>query len=166
MAIRPFSTTGIPTAADLMQTELLHVAPECSLYEAARMMATHHVSGLPVIDAQGRAVGVITLADLAAVWLKESRQEASDLNFYRNLFGHSPELASYFASFYADDAVVTVADAMTPKVLHTPENTVATDIVKLMQANHVHRLFVSRDGRLVGVVTTTDVMQALLRLVG
>ena len=51
---------------DAMTTEIVTTTPEASLKDAARELAKHHVSGLPVVDAEGVAVGVISEADIVA----------------------------------------------------------------------------------------------------
>ncbi len=166
MSITPFSTAAVPTTGDLMHTDLVTVSPDSTLFVAAGLMARHHVSGLPVIDEAGRAVGVITLADLAARWLHREREPDQEMSFYRNLCGQSEDMAAYFASFYSADATLKVGDLMTPRVLHVSEHMLVTDLIRLLLEHGVHRAFVSRSHRLIGVVTTTDVMRGMLKVLG
>jgi CBS domain-containing protein len=140
-----------------MQTRLVTVSPDSSLFDAASLLARHRISGLPVVDADGKAVGVITLADLSAFWLHHERDVAEqELSFYRTLCGQTQELAAYFAGFYREDSQIQVGDVMTPRILHVSEDTLVTEIMRLLGQHHMHRVFVSRDSKLIGVVTTVD----------
>jgi CBS domain-containing protein len=124
---------------ELMQTEVQSVAPEAPLDEAARTMADAHVSGLPVVDQRGHLVGVISTTDILA-----SEEEVEDPATRTALYEDTP-----------------VRDLMTPKpVTIGPEATIKEAAQQLLYAD-VHRLFVVDGERLVGVLSTTDIVRAV-----
>ncbi|MDF3052605.1 MAG: hypothetical protein K0S19_710 [Geminicoccaceae bacterium] len=127
--------------ADLMQTEVQSVAPDASLSEAALTIADAHVSGLPVVDRGGRLIGVISTTDILA-----SEQAGEDP-------------ASRVALYEG----IAVQDLMTPRpVTIGPKATIQEAAQQLLYAD-VHRLFVVDGDRLVGVISTTDIVQAVAK---
>lgn len=67
---------GGTTAADLMTSPAVTVAPGAGISEAARLMASHHIRRLPVIDSQQRLVGIVSQGDLLSVFLVPDEQLA------------------------------------------------------------------------------------------
>ena len=125
--------------AELMQTEVQTAAPDAPLDDATRTMADAHVSGLPVVDRQGRLVGVISTTDILA-----SEEEAEDPATRVALYQNTP-----------------VRDLMTPRpVTIGPEAPLKEAAQQLLYAD-VHRLFVVDGDRLVGVISTTDIVRAV-----
>lgn len=125
--------------AELMQTEVQSVAPDAPVNDAALTIADAHVSGLPVVDRAGRLVGVISTTDIIA-----SEEEAE-----------SPETR---VALYDE---TSVRDLMTPRpVTIGPAATVKEAAQMLLYAD-VHRLFVLDGDRLVGVISTTDIVRAV-----
>ena len=125
--------------AELMQTEVQTITPDAPLDDAARTMADAHVSGLPVVDRRGHLVGVISTTDILA-----SEEEAEDPATRVALYENTP-----------------VQDLMTPKpVTIGPDATIREAAQQLLYAD-VHRLFVVDGDRLVGVISTTDLVRAL-----
>jgi CBS-domain-containing membrane protein len=141
--------------ADLMSHSVVAIGPDAPLAQAIRLMIDHHVSGLPVIDAEGRAVGMLTEGDLLR------RVET----------GTEGPAPGWFASFFflgreAEQYVQThgrrVADVMTPEVICVEEDTPLAEVVALMQRKRIKRLPVLRGEKVVGIVSRAD----LVRVVG
>lgn len=125
--------------AELMQTEVQSVAPDAPVNDAALTIADAHVSGLPVVDRAGRLVGVISTTDILA-----SEEEVEDPASRAALYDRTP-----------------VRDLMTPRpVTIGPAATVKEASQMLLYAD-VHRLFVVDGDRLVGVISTTDIVRAV-----
>jgi len=139
--------------AELMSTELVTATPDMSLKEAARRLATHGVSGLPVVDADDKVVGVLSEADVVAKEVDQRRASGNAL--VRLLEG--PLLDERF------DAV-TVGEAMSdPAVVIRADKEVA-DAAARMLSEGINRLpVVDGDGRLVGIVTRADLVRAFAR---
>jgi predicted transcriptional regulator len=125
--------------SELMQTDLQVISPEAAVNEAAVTLAEAHVSGLPVVDRRGHLVGVISSSDILA-----SEEEVND----------EPGRVALF-----EDTLVR--HLMTPRpVTVTPTATVREAAQLLLEAD-VHRVFVLEEDRLVGVLSTTDIVRAI-----
>jgi CBS domain-containing protein len=124
--------------AELMQTEIQAVAPETSLSDAAMTLADAHISGLPVIGRNGSLVGVISTTDILG-----SEQDRDD-QAARSLF-----------------ETARVRDLMTPQPVTIAPGASIKEAARLLLSADVHRLFVVEDGRLVGVLSTTDIVRAV-----
>lgn len=125
--------------ADIMRTDLKTISADATVADAVAALALARVSAMPVLDRQGRAVGICTTRD---VLLAESRCENPDAR--ERLFEST-----------------LVLEIMTP----WPE-TIAPDAdlraaARTMLQHGVQRLFVSEGGRLVGVVSQTDIVDAV-----
>lgn len=139
-------------ARDVMTTRVVSVLPENSVKRAAQIMLDQNVSGLPVVDGDGRLVGMITEGDLLR------RAE-----FYR-----MKSLASADATASGDkaDAFVKayswkVADVMTPDVISIDESVPVSRIAALMDEHMIKRVPVTREGRLVGIVSRRDLLRVI-----
>ena len=117
-------------AADVMTTGAATIRPDASLARAAQVMVEHQISGLPVVDAQERLVGIISEGD-----------------FLRPDRGHKPRLL----------------ELMTPNPVTITIDTRIDEIVELMHHHNVKRLPVVAMGKVVGIVSRSNLLQALLR---
>lgn len=136
---------------DLMTTEVVTVTPGMSLKEAARTMTDLGVSGLPVLDDQGRIVGIITEADFLA--REAGRAEPRRRRLLDALFSE-PQIAE----------AENVEQAMTldPVVIY-PEASL-TEAARVMVNHGVKRLpVVDAEGKLRGVISRADVVAAFTR---
>lgn len=125
--------------AKLMQTEVQTVTPETALNDAAVTLADAHVSGLPVVERDGRLVGVISTTDILASEEEVENQMARVALFER----------------------AQVRDLMTPHVVTIAPSATVNEAAQLLLNADVHRLFVVEDGRMVGVISTTDIVRAV-----
>jgi CBS-domain-containing membrane protein len=112
-------------ARDIMTRAVVTAAPEAGVQEAARLLADHNIGGMPVVDAEGRAVGVVTASDLLA---RDGR---------------------------------IVAALMTARVIAVAEDTPVDQIAQILTGNHIKRVPVLRDGRVVGIVSRADLVRLL-----
>jgi CBS domain-containing protein len=125
--------------AELMQTEVTSVRMEDTVSEAVVLLSDNHVSAVPVVDRMGKVVGVFSTADLAT-----AASEAGDEALRESLFERTP-----------------VRDVMTPYVLTITPQAEVREAAQRMLFSNVHRLFVTSDDRLVGVISTTDIARAV-----
>ena len=138
-------------ARDLLSQPALAIGRGTSLGQAIALMTRHKISGLPVVDAHGRPVGMLTEGDLLR------RGETGTL-------GEKPGwLASFFRpGVLAADYVHThgrrVEEIMTPEVFSVEEDAPLSEVVEMMRKHRVKRLPVVRDGRLIGVVSRADLV--------
>ncbi len=137
---------------DVMTTDVITVAPETSLKEAARRMIAAGISGLPVVDEDGRVVGIITEADFV-----EAEADRSWGRDRRRL------LDAVFGERRPRQAQ-TVEDAMSRNPLVVDHDSDITEAARKMTDHNVKRLpVVNPDGRLEGIISRADIMMAFAR---
>lgn len=137
-------------AADVMTTGAATVRPDATLVEAARLMVEHQISGLPVVDAQDKLVGVITEKDFLR---SASGQDSLVIEL---LTGGGRTAAEALSSR-------RVADLMTREPVTIGVDTPVQEIVALMTRHDIRRLPVVTEGKVVGIVSRANLLLALLR---
>jgi CBS domain-containing protein len=135
---------------DLMKSNVVTVTPDNSVKHAAQIMLAKRVSGPPVVDDRDVLVGIITEGDL--LHRSEIGAESRDSGK-----GSVAERATAFVKNHS----WKVADVMTRGVIAVEEETSVGRVAALMDDHHVKRIPVTREGRLVGIVSRVD----LLRLI-
>ncbi len=144
---------------DIMDPNPATVAPETPVEEVVRLMREHELPGIPVVDDDGRCVGIVTEADLVLP------DDQGDLHIphYVNLFGGTVflEPLSRFEHRLRKAFASDAADMMTRRPDTVGPDTTVRDAARLIHESGHNRLPVVEDDRLVGVVTRVDVLGAL-----
>ena len=125
--------------AELMQTDVITIAPDASIAELVQVLADSRTSGLPVADAAGHVIGVVSASDVLQAAAKQEDAKARTALFER----------------------MTVRDIMTPNPYIIEPDADAREAARQMLYAEVRRLFVEDQGRLVGVVSQTDIAHAV-----
>jgi CBS domain-containing protein len=150
------------TVREIMDPDPVTVSPRDGVEEVISLMREHELPGLPVVNDAGRCVGIVTEADLVIV-----DDEGRDLHLphYIELFGGVVfvEPLRHFESRLRKAVASTVSDLMTrDPVTIGPDADVREAGRTIAEQGH-NRLPVVEHGRLVGVVTRVDVLEALTR---
>jgi CBS domain-containing protein len=144
-------------AHQIMTRQVITIDAGASIVDAANIMLTKHISGLPVVDDAGAVVGIVSQGDfIRRAEIGTERKRGRWLKF---LVG--PGTA---ASDFVRERGRKVEEIMTPDPCTVTEDATLEDIVELMERNHVKRLPVLRGDRLVGIVTRTNLLQAVAGL--
>jgi CBS domain-containing protein len=146
-------------ARDIMTQEVITIAPEASVEELARLLESRKIGGVPVVEADGRLVGVVTQSDL----VKRSRDlelppalNILDLHmFIETPAGFKRRLEKMLGD--------TVREVMTPEPITITPGTPVQEIAALMDRKKVHTLPVVEQGKLVGIVGKMDLIRSLAR---
>jgi CBS domain-containing protein len=135
------------------------VHPDTPVDEVIALLREHELPGVPVVDDEGRVVGMVTEADLVL----PDDQGDLHLPHYINLFGGTVflEPLSRFEGRLRKAFASTAADMMTRDPDTVAPDTSAKDAARLVHESGHNRLPVVEDGRLVGVVTRLDLLGAL-----
>jgi CBS-domain-containing membrane protein len=148
------------TAKDLMSRNVMVISQHMSLKAAAHLLAQAEVSGAPVVDAEGRCVGVLSAADLVR-WVDRGKP--------------TTEQCSADASCVCDWQIGGLDDLpedevsryMTSNVVATGPETCVGEMAGWMRDAHIHRIvIVDERRRPIGLVSSTDVLAAVARMGG
>ena len=142
---------------DVMTANVITVPAQATILEAARTMLRNRVSGLPVVDAEGKLVGMVTEGDfLRRSEIGTERRRPRWLEFVLG--------PGRMAEEYVRAAGRKVEDVMTRDPVTVCEGDDLETVVELMERRRVKRFPVLRDGKIVGIVSRANLMRALVSL--
>jgi CBS domain-containing protein len=147
------------TAGDVMNPKVLSVPLEMSVLELVDFLAEKDITGVPVVDRSGRYVGVVSVTDVA-----ESPAAAAPFgeSAHSDLRGWEDRLSrDEVRRLGVRNGSLGVGDIMTPTVYTVPANTPASELARTMVSGRIHRLFVTRGRKIVGIVTSLDLLRLL-----
>jgi CBS domain-containing protein len=162
---------------DIMTRDVLTVSPTTTLREAAELFATRHIGGAPVVEGPA-LLGVVSACDIlafaAAAGDGDASPDADDADWGAADGEDVPTACHFVERFDAFDGFDlappraadpmdrrTVADVMTRRIIALPSSAGVADAAACLRDADVHRVMVVDDGRLAGIVTTTDVTRAV-----
>lgn len=147
------------TARELMTRGVTTVGPETSLLEAVKLMARRRISGVPVLDAAGALVGILTDGDLMR-WREGYAEKQAR---WLETLAEGADLAPTFTESIRNEGNKVKA-VMSSSVVTITENTPAPEIASLMIMKGIKRVPVLRGERLVGIVAQSDLVRAFAEL--
>jgi len=144
-------------ARDIMTKEVITVSPETRVSDLAQTLAGKKLGGVPVVDAEGGLVGIVTQSDLVArIQELELPPALNILDFHLYL-----QIPSHLFRKVEKMLGTTVADIMSPKPLTVSPDTPVPRIAALMEQQKIHTLPVLEGGKIVGIVGKIDLIRAL-----
>lgn len=144
-------------AADIMTRPVVTVRPETPVKEVARLLSERKISGVPVVDAEDRVVGMVTEADLI------QRAAGAHLPPHVELLGGIIYLASphEMTEQLRKSMALTAEQIMSQDVVGVAADAPVSEVAQIMMRRKIKRVPVLDDGRLVGMVTRHDVISDL-----
>jgi CBS domain-containing protein len=127
-------------AADLMQTGVLSVSPELALEDFEELLTSEEVSGAPVLDANGKLLGIASKTDIVRGLAEQMSAALRELG--------SPGL--------------TVGEVMTPDVVTVGPDADVETVARAMVDGGLHRVLVVTDGEVLGIITSLDLLRLLI----
>jgi len=141
--------------ADVMTRSVISVPPDATVEEAVKQMLARRISGLFVVDQGGDLVGVITEGDLLR---RDELGTERDRPWWLRLLVSPARQAADFTRAHGRH----VRDVMTPAVVSVAHDTALEEVVATMEQNRIKRLPVTRGGRVIGVISRSDLLRALV----
>lgn len=144
-------------AHDIMTKEVITVSPETKVLDLARLLAEHKINGAPVVDNEGRLVGVVTqsnLIDRAKKFELPHVITILDAHFYL-------ERPSTFKKNLEKLMGNLVADIMTAPPVTITADVEVDEIATIMARRQVHTLPVLEEDRIIGIIGKIDIIRAL-----
>ncbi|MCP5082080.1 MAG: CBS domain-containing protein [Alphaproteobacteria bacterium] len=137
-----------------MASPVVTTTADAAITDIADLMLKHKVSALPVLDADGQVIGIVSEGDLI------QRDEIGTLphrSWWLSALGTKAQLADEFIKSHG----ATASAVMTANVLTVSADTPLQEIAEILERKKVKRLPILEDGKLVGIVSRANLLQAL-----
>jgi CBS domain-containing protein len=130
--------------------------------ELASFLSDNQITGAPVVDEHGKLQGMVSLSDIAELEAEEGELVPDASDPQASVRGWEDEATSEeMSALHLERGETTVREIMTPTTYTVPHDTPVSRLAKTMIAGRVHRLLVVRDQRVVGIVTSLDLLKLL-----
>tara|TARA_R110002110_G_scaffold156585_1_gene351742 strand:- start:752 stop:1447 length:696 start_codon:yes stop_codon:yes gene_type:complete len=144
-------------AKDIMTSSVISVPQGGTVEDAVRLMLDHHISAMPVIDAEGGLMGLVSEGDL----MRRVREtDGPRRSWWLEVLGGSNDSAKDFVKLKSHH----VEDVMTRDVVSVEEDTTVAEIARLLEKHRIKRVPVLRSGQVVGIVSRANLLHALSAL--
>ena len=141
-------------AVEVMTTKVITVGESATVGEAAKLLAEHGISAVPVVDKDNRVIGMVSEGDLLHRTETGTERRRS---WWLEMMASTNQLAGDYIKSHS----ASVKDVMTRDVISVTDTTPVADIAILLEANRIKRVPVVRDGKLVGIVSRANLVRAL-----
>lgn len=133
-------------ARDLMRPNLIAVSENASLADILHTFVVAGVSGVPVVDAAGAVVAVLSATDVLQA-VEQALDEDEDE-------GEPAELSDRLST-------LTAGELATPDIVFVASDATVTDVAQLMRSECIHRVLVGSRERVEGIITAFDLLEAV-----
>ena len=141
-------------AADVMVSKVITVGPTTTIQEVASILLANRISAVPVVGEHGELIGIVSEGDLIRRIEVGTERHRS---WWLGLLASNRALATEYVMSNARK----VADIMTRRVVTATPNTPLGDIATLLEKNFIKRVPIMNDGKIVGIVSRANLVQAL-----
>jgi CBS domain-containing protein len=141
--------------ADVMTRNVISIAPDATVEDAVNLMLSRHISGVFVVDKSGNLAGIVTEGDLLR---RDELGTQRDRPWWLRLLVSPARQAADFTRANGRH----VRDVMTEDVISIAQDASLETVVETMEGNRIKRLPVTADGRVIGVVSRSDLLRALV----
>ena len=141
-------------ARDVMVSPVITVKPSSSVREVAKTFLERRISAVPVVDDQGKLVGIVSEGDL--MHRTEAGTERKRSWWLQGLTGDETLAAEYVKSHARK-----VADVMTRRVITASPDSPLHEIASLLENNSIKRVPIVKDGQVIGIVSRANLIQAV-----
>lgn len=144
---------------ELMHPKVICLSPDATVREAEALLSAQHVGGAPVVDPEGRILGIVSQNDLARhvsrrVTEAEAGRFYTDEDDFQEIGGQATDLGT-----------TPVAKVMSRRVWSVGRDDAAAAAAQLMREHRIHRVLVTEEGRLAGILTSLDLLQVVAEMV-
>ena len=144
-------------AADVMVRDPVTVTADADISLVIKLLLDHDISAVPVVDDDRRVIGIVSEADLLR---REGIEEQQHRPWWVEAITPATKLAEEFAKSHAKK----VEELMTTEVISADENASLSEIAGLLERYRIKRVPILKDGRLVGIVSRSNLLQGLASL--
>jgi len=148
-------------AKDIMTSPTISVSKDHTVKEALDLLAKHSISGLPVVDAEEKVIGIISGTDIMRYSQQKKVVPLTSGSFWVSPYTESDDIANIRRGFETLHRTI-IEMVMTKKVYSVSEDTATTEVARLMNRRKINRVpVVNETGKLVGIVTRADIVKCM-----
>ena len=140
-----------------MTRPVVSISPDMPTRDIAALLLTHRISAVPVVDASGTPIGMVSEGDL--IGRGEQERVSRDDWWLAMLSGQVPVDDAFMARMRANDQ--TARHVMSAPLVTVTEDAGVSDIARLFAIHHIKRVPVVRDGTLVGIVSRANLLHVV-----
>ena len=156
------------TLRDIMRADLFTVTPDTSVETLVELLSSRRVTGVPVVDAKGEAVGIVSATDVLIHFAELTAAATGEVRATRLAETASEDYWSDWAEAgglailpQTKAWAMPVSEIMTPMAYSLGPDTPVQDAAGALYRGAMHRVLVTEKGKLLGIVTTTDIVRAV-----
>ena len=154
------------TAIDVMTPDVLRAQADWPLERLAEFLIENDISGAPVTSEYGALVGVVSLTDIVrhdSLHHRE-RQEERTHDYYLPILEGQYAQEEMAAFRFENGSDVAVRDIMTPMIFQVEGKTPVHEVADKMIRGRIHRVFVTQEGKVVGIITALGLLDVLRKM--
>lgn len=151
------------TAKDIMTREIMEARADWSLQRLTEFFVENSISGAPVINENGKLIGVVSSTHLISnnALSEIDPQSHGPHEYYLQSLERQYAQVEISSFTIAGEPLTTVGDIMTPVIYKISENTPVQKIADTMIKNRIHRIFVTREEKVVGIISSADMLSVI-----
>jgi len=151
------------TAKDIMTYDVLQAKADWSLSRLAEFLVENSISGAPVISEDGKLVGVVSVTDILChdIVPEKNSQPYGAHEFYLHTIERQFAKQEIESMHFENEPQTTTSDIMTTTIFNVGEETRAQEVADTMIRSHIHRVFVTRENKVVGIISAVDMLEII-----
>lgn len=153
------------TAKDIMNPDVIVAQEEMTVQELANLLTIKMITGVPVVNEEGRLVGVVSETDIVRSSAGRGRtaavRETKESSYYLRGWEDQIDTSELREFHVEEDDGLLVRDIMTPLIFKVAEDASIAEMADTMIGGRIHRLIVTKKDFVVGIVTTLDMLKAI-----
>lgn len=155
-------------AKDIMNSDVIVAQDNMTVQELTNLLTSNMITGAPVVDDSGKPVGVVSTTDIvrSRVGRTATFKEKPEPSYYLRSWEDKLDEEEVRHFHIEEDDGLLVRDIMTPLIFKVPENAGIAEMADTMIGGRIHRLIVTKEDRVVGIVTTLDMLKAIRTYAG
>lgn len=149
-------------AQDIMKTDVIFAYEGWSIKYLANFLSEHKVSGVPVIASDHELVGVVSITDIFNFENQDKKGKVEALrDYYQSSYGNDLDLLDLDSWSHNAEQSCTVHQIMQNRIISVSPETPVPEISRIMLDNKIHRVFVTENGKVSGVISTTNLLEII-----
>ncbi len=150
-------------AKDIMNSDVIVIQESMTVSELSGILTAKMITGAPVVDDSGKLVGVVSETDIVRSSARRTAafKEKLESSYYLRGWEDKVDEDELRDFHVVEDDGLAVREIMTPLIFKVSEDASIAEMADTMIGGRIHRLIITKDDRVVGIVTTLDMLKAI-----